>query len=263
MKEALHTMIGEGVASWLGWPDAAAVGRGSALPDQIETFDVPGIGARFAGCNISSLGHFSGYCLNRDPSLRIELPNVDIRYNAGAWPEIPLDLEQQDPLFRLLNVQGYTKAFDEITFPSAWSFAEWLEACFLRACESTYDSTDARGRDRRLGTLAGMALHYVQDMCVPHHRHNMLLRGHAKFELLALRRWESLPASMQASWINDESTKAARWSARGAAQGAMAQAGRTPGRWYCLRIRQSDLDKSIRQCIRCTAAVLKQMKEYL
>ncbi len=262
MKEALHTMIGESVAGWLAWPDAAAVGRGSALPDQIETFDVPGLGARFAGNNLSSLGHFSGYCLNRDPSLRLELPDVDIRYNAGAWPEIPNGMEQQDPLFQLLNVQGYTKAFDEITFPAAWSSAEWLEACFHRAAEASFYETSQQ-RDRRLGLLAGMALHYVQDMCVPHHRHNMLLRGHAKFEAMALRRWESLSESVRAEWINEECNKAARWSARGAAQGAMAQAGKPPGRWYCLRIRKSDLDRSIRQCIRCTAAVLKQMKEYL
>jgi len=261
VKEVLHTRIAEEVARWLGWPDASAVGKGAAAPDQIEVFEVPGLGARFAGCNVSCLMHFAGYNLNMDTSLGLELPNVDIRFNPGAWPDIPVGMEHQEPLFQLLNVQGYTKAFDEITYPAAWSYADWLEACFIRACESSYDATDARQRDRRLGTIAGYALHYVQDMTVPHHRHNVLLAGHSGFEEQCLRRWESLPAADRAMWVNDECGKAARWSARGAAQGCMVQAGKLPSRWSCRR--RKDVDHAIRQCVRVTAGVLKQFKEYL
>lgn len=261
MKEAFHTAIAEEVARWLGWPDASSVGKGAAAPDQIEVFTVPGLGARFAGCNISCMMHFAGYNLHMDTSLGIDLPNVDIRYNAGAWSEIPQGMEPGEPLFELLSVKGYTHAFDEITYPAAWSYAAWLEQCFIRACELTIDSDDSRQRDRRLATIAGYALHYVQDMTVPHHRHNVMLAGHSGFEEQCLRRWEKMPSSERSLWINDQCGRAARWSARGAAQGCMIQIGKLPSTWSCLR--KKDVDRSIRQCVRVTAAVLKNMKEYL
>lgn len=265
MKEALHTMIAEDCARWLGWPDPDAVGKGAALPDQIEIFTVPGIGRRFAGCNLSSLTHFSAYNLGMDRSLgRLELPNVDIRYIAGAWPGIPLGLESQDPLYQLLQVKGYTHAFDEITFPAAWSYADWFERCFIEA--AGVQASDARERDRMLCSLAGCALHYVQDLCVPHHRWNMLLRGHARFEAKCLERWESMPRAERDLWVNDECGKAPRWSARGAAQGLMVQPGDVPGyryNWSCFPFPRKLVDGSIRTCVRVTAAVLQYMKGYL
>lgn len=255
MNQDLHTAISEAVADRLGWSDPGAIGRGAALPDQLEIATVNGSGTRILGRNISCCTHFAGYNLGMDRSLgNLELPDRDVEYIPGVWPEIPMGMESGEPLYQLLKIAGYNHAFDELTWPCAWSYAQWLEACFFRAAESHRDVTP-RDRAKRLGTIAGMCLHFAQDLCVPQHRRNELLARHVTIEDEASRRWEKMSEIERVEILYHEMNAAAPWNARGVAQGLCARP--TP-KVPCFAWRRRKLvDRIIRDGIRVTAGILK------
>jgi hypothetical protein len=230
----LHTAIATEVAKRLGWPDPEAVGRGAALPDALEFVYVDGIGTRFLGKNLSCCTHFAGYCLHRDKSLgRIE------------------------PLALLLRTPGITRSADDMTFPAGWSYAHWLEECYVTAAESHYDVDDA-AREKRLGTIAGMCLHYVHDMCMPQHRRNELLAQHAETEAQASRVWKKMGEAERTVLIWDCIDKSPQWSAYYTCKGFMEQPTKQVSRWCWLR------GKVVKDIIRVglctTAAVLKHLR---
>jgi hypothetical protein len=254
----LHTAIATEVAKRLGWPDPEAVGRGAALPDALEFVYVDGIGTRFLGKNLSCCTHFAGYCLHRDKSLgRIELPDRDVRFLPGVWPEIPVGMEAQEPLALLLRTPGITRSADDMTFPAGWSYAHWLEECYVTAAESHYDVDDA-AREKRLGTIAGMCLHYVHDMCMPQHRRNELLAQHAETEAQASRVWKKMGEAERTVLIWDCIDKSPQWSAYYTCKGFMEQPTKQVSRWCWLR------GKVVKDIIRfglcTTAAVLKHLR---
>ena len=259
MKEELHRLMSEAVARAVDFPDPDAVARASSIPDEIHTFSVPGLGTEFAGHNLTSLTHFRGYNLGMDRSLgHLELPNVSISYVAGAWPEIPLGMESSEPLFLLLQVKGYTHAFDEITFPACWSYARWLELCYSAALGSHRDPTPA-ARNRRLGTIAGMILHFAQDAEVPEHRRNELLAHHSSFEAEQLARWKAWTPTELQKIVTEEVDKAAAWSPRDVVQAAASQATPPVPFWSCRR--RKLVVQSIRDSIRCSAAILRYLPQ--
>jgi hypothetical protein len=258
VKQALHTAIAEAVARRLGWPDPEAVGRGAALPDDLEFVFVDSVGTRFLGNNLSCCTHLNGYCLGRDKSLgKPNLPNHDVMFLPGVWPEIPLAMEIQEPLTQLLRVHGYSHAFDEMTFPRGSSYGDWLEACYHAAAESHRDANEAE-RERRLGVLAGMCCHYVQDYCVPQHLRNEMLAAHAETEAQALRRWEKMPEVERMTRVRDGTDAAPQWSARGIMEAAEKQIPPKVSRWSCRR--RKVVEQIITKGIACTAAVLKHMR---
>lgn len=258
MKQALHTAIAREVAWRLGWPDPEAVGRGAALPDDLEFVFVDGVGTRFLGNNLACCTHMNGYCLGRDRSLGSpELPNRDVMFLPGVWPEVPLAMEIQEPLTMLLRVHGYSHAFDEMSFPRGSSYGAWLEVCYREAAESHRDVNEA-DRDRRLGIIAGMCCHYVQDYCVPQHLRNEMLAAHAETEAQALRRWEKMDEVERLALVWDCIDKAPEWSARAIMEGAEQQIPPRVSRWSCRR--RKVVDRIIEKGITCTAAVLKHMR---
>lgn len=258
MKQDLHAAIATEVARRLGWPDPEAVGRGAALPDDLEFVFVEGVGSRFLGNNLACMTHFPGYCLGRDVSLgNLELPDREVLYRVGIWPEVPRHMEPEEPLYRLLRVQGISHAFDEMTFPRGSSYGDWLEACYHEVAESRRDATEAE-RERRLGIIAGMCCHFVQDYCVPQHLRNEMLAQHAETEAQASKCWKGTHWREQNARIADGCNLAPQWSAREIMEAAARQIPPKVSWWSCRRWKV--VERIIMKGITCTAAVLKHLR---
>lgn len=255
----MHTSIAYEVAQRLGWPNPEAVGRGAALPDDLEFVHVDGVGTRFLENNIACCTHFAGYRIRGDRSIgRINLPNRDIFFLPGVWPEIPIQMEAQEPFYLLLRVPGYSHAFDEITFPAAWSYADWLTACYWAAEQSHHDTTE-ESRENRLGMIAGMNVHYVQDICgVPQHRRNEMLAKHSETESEALKAWEKMDPQKRSALIWECIDRAPTWSPRGLCQGAVQQPTPRVPCWSWRR--RKVVHDVIVKGITCTAAALKYLR---
>lgn len=259
MKPDLHAAIATEVAGRLGWPDPEAVGRGAALPDDLEFVFVEGVGSRFLGNNLACMTHFPGYCLGRDASLgNLELPDREVLYRVGIWPEVPKHMEPEEPLYRLLRVQGISHAFDEMTFPKGSLYGAWLEDCYRETVMLSGLSAVEPLYERRIATIAGMALHFVQDYCVPQHRRNEMLRAHAETEAQASKVWHAMDTAKREALIVDCIEKASPWSARSICDGFMVQPTPRVSVWACRR--RKVVRDIIVKGITCTAAVLRHLR---
>lgn len=202
MNGSVHIDLSFVAATIAEWPgDRRLLARQAAYPDEVASLAVEGYGAHLFGRNLESLTHFcwmrdgkpQGWGLHLDPSL----PHLDLsRKRALARPEAwpwPVDdvLRQNLPLavlLRALEASHSTTEADELTFPSASNMAAWCEVVLM----SLPKEWSAEQRGNAISTVAGWALHYVEDCCVPHHAGGMLLGGHAEFEAEQQQVWELL-----------------------------------------------------------------------
>lgn len=203
MNQSTHIDMSLSVAEQVGWKgDKKLLARNAAYPDQVRCIEVEGYGAHVVGRNLASLAHFcrpingqkpityQGYCWMRDRSTpHIELSKRKVISKPAEWG-FPTDEMTQDcePLFdlvRTLTGHGCLEA-DEFTYPTAAVMAGWCEKVMRILPPALYSG--AR-RQEALDTLAGWALHFVQDCCVPHHVECLLLKGHSGFEGDCEERW--------------------------------------------------------------------------
>ena len=263
MKEALHAAISSEVARRLGWPDPEAVGVGARQPDEIEIVGIRlrngSVVTRVAGNNLSSCTHFAGYNLGMDRSCRrLELPDRELVYLPGSWTDMPLGVDQGDPLWLLLADTRISHSFDELSWPAAWSYADWWTKVYRVAEAESEDYDSIASRERRLGIIAGRCLHYIQDMTIPQHRRNEMLAYHSETEAQVLKRWETMDAKKKEALIVQCIAESPTWSPRGLAQGFMVQATPKVSAWACRR--RKLVDQIITKGLCCTAAALKYLR---
>ena len=206
MKEPTHIDLSFVAAGLAGWPgDQKLLARQAAYPDQVCTLKVDGVGYHIFGMNLESLKHFGkmvlrggegfvpvGYNWKRDPSIpHINLPDHEVESHPDGWgPPIGGLMAANEPLAILLrNLKGHaTIAADAITYPAASTMAAWCETVIQTLPPDITPVARQEAKDR----VAGWALHFIQDLCIPHHAGCMLGTGHATYEAELAEEWQSM-----------------------------------------------------------------------
>jgi hypothetical protein len=210
MNGGTHIALTKAVCEVLGI-DEERIWKNADLPDRVDDIRVASIGTHIFGRALCSLTHFQvphgqtwrGYAWKKDGSLPLAGPNLpdrDVSVRAVFWRRtwgavgIPLTARTTHPVHRLVRLEGYTSAADEMTWPTAASMADWL----------------AKSDQLQSADMLGAILHFVQDAAVPHHVDGVLLAGHAEFEGRIQDEWHSRFGA--AKWYFDKILGAVRRS---------------------------------------------------
>lgn len=202
MNGSTHIDLSLVAAETVKWPgDRKLLARSAAFPDEVATVYVEGVGAHLFGRNLESLKHFcklvdgkpQGYGLQLDPSLpHLDISRKLVESRPGGWPwPVTPTLAQNEPfaiLMRDLAASHSNCQADEVTYTAASTMAHWCEVV-LRSLPPEFAP---ESKQKAMDTVAGWALHFIEDCCVPHHAGGMLLAGHAEFEAEQQVMWERL-----------------------------------------------------------------------
>jgi len=169
---------------------ADAVADAASLPDEVKDIQIGTFGSTIWGRPLQSLTHFCtpygdegkfrGYNWHRDDSLWCGIrrwdPRVgDVRCITEPWvPIVGRQIAADHPIAHLVwSIRGRaTLDADNLTFPTAAVMAEWAwRAATIRLADGAPSPK-----------VVGCVLHWLQDVCVPHHARAWLLKGHAKIE---------------------------------------------------------------------------------
>lgn len=174
---------------------ADAIADAASLPDEVRDIQIGRFGDTIWGRPLQSLTHFCvpygdegklrGYNWHRDDSLWCGIrrwdPRIgDVRCVTEPWvPILGRQIAADHPLAYLVrSIRGRaTLDADNLTFPTAAVMAEWA----WRA--ATIGLADGAPSPK----VVGCVLHWLQDVCVPHHARAWLLKGHTKTEARAAK----------------------------------------------------------------------------
>jgi hypothetical protein len=183
------------------WPWAAKVAENADLPDRLRDVAIGRFGTELAGHVLSATGHFAihtsnghfrGYCWRSDRSLwhcirRFDPRIGDVSCITEPWvPILGRPQASRHPLALLLeSLAGKADLdADSFTFPTAAVMASWVWSQVSRT--SPLDLSDLPNPK-----AVGSVLHFIQDLCVPHHARGWMSHGHASFESRLAKQYEA------------------------------------------------------------------------
>lgn len=188
MLGAHHVALARAVCEALKVPRGDIIAQYADFPDRVGDVYITGVGTTIVGRQLCSLTHycvptsrrtFRGYAWKRDDSVpHLNLPDRDVRCLVDRWTGVSKKHRAEHPLVKLLAVEGYTHAADEMTWPTAAAMADWL----AHDPEPSYQTI-------------GASLHFVQDACVRHHACGWLMYGHGAYEATLQEFWYKLSSS--------------------------------------------------------------------
>jgi hypothetical protein len=199
------------LVEWKG--DRKLLARSAEFPDTVRAVHIDGLGAYVIGKNCAAFCHFNrrrngehaivnvGYNWEMDRSIPdIPLLDRDVIPHPEEWGFPTDDMTRHiEPLSELVETlknpktKGTIKA-DKITFPAAATMADWCQKV-IQTLPAAILTADPGVRQNAIDIVAGWALHFVEDCCVPHHAEGLLLKGHSAFEGDVEDEWRNLRGS--------------------------------------------------------------------